>query len=148
MRACSHRRTKAAWRPLKRHPKESYNDVIGRLLDMAVDDEPLSEEAIRGIEEALESVRAGRLYSEDETQKESGGGMTSTIPCTPGPGGISGNSRPNSDRSLLDVGGKTRNNFRTDGVGQRHLWRERVPRPGSLANPYIPRSTRSIQEGD
>ncbi|MDV2482445.1 hypothetical protein F8E02_10625 [Methanoculleus sp. Wushi-C6] len=57
---------------LKRHPKESYNDVISRLLDMAVDDEPLSEEAIRGIEEALEDIREGRLYSEDDIQKEFG----------------------------------------------------------------------------
>jgi len=57
---------------LKRHPKESYNDVIGRLIDMAVDDEPLSEEAIRGIEEALEDIRSGRLYSEDEIRKEFG----------------------------------------------------------------------------
>ena len=56
---------------LKRHPKESYNEVIGRLLDI-VDDEPLSEEAIRSIEEALEDIRAGRLYSEDEIRKEFG----------------------------------------------------------------------------
>lgn len=57
---------------LKRHPRESYNDVIGRLLDMTVDDEPLSEEAIRGIEEALEDIKAGRLYSEDDIKKEFG----------------------------------------------------------------------------
>ncbi len=57
---------------LKRHPKESYNDVIGRLLDMAVDEAPLSEEAIRGIEEALEDIKAGRLYSEDDIKKEFG----------------------------------------------------------------------------
>ncbi|WP_332450028.1 DUF7557 family protein [Methanoculleus sp.] len=57
---------------LKRHPKESYNDVIARLIDMAVDGEPLSEEAIRGIEEALEDIRSGRLYSEDEIRKEFG----------------------------------------------------------------------------
>lgn len=57
---------------LKRHPRESYNDVIGRLLDMTVDDEPLSEEAIRGIEEALEDIRSGRLYSEDDIRKEFG----------------------------------------------------------------------------
>jgi hypothetical protein len=57
---------------LKRHPTEPYNDVIARLIDMAVDDEPLSEEAIRGIEEALEDIRSGRLYSEDEIRKEFG----------------------------------------------------------------------------
>jgi len=57
---------------LKRHPRESYNDVIGRLLDMAVDDEPLSEEAIWGIEEALKDIKEGRLYSEDDIRKEFG----------------------------------------------------------------------------
>lgn len=57
---------------LKRHPRESYNDVIGRLLDMAVDDEPLSEEAIWAIEEALEDIKEGRLYSEDDIRKEFG----------------------------------------------------------------------------
>lgn len=57
---------------LKRHPRESYNDVIGRLLDMAVDEEPLSEDAIQGIEEALEDIKAGRLYSEDDIRKEFG----------------------------------------------------------------------------
>ncbi|MDD3622438.1 MAG: hypothetical protein PHQ81_08535 [Methanofollis sp.] len=55
---------------LKRHPKESYNDVISRLIDMAVDDEPLSEEAITGIVEALKDIKAGRLHSEDEIKKE------------------------------------------------------------------------------
>jgi len=39
---------------------------------VAVDDEPLSEEAIRGIEEALEDIRAGRLYTEDEIEREFG----------------------------------------------------------------------------
>jgi hypothetical protein len=56
---------------LKRHPEELYNDVIGHLLDI-VDDEPLSEEAIRGIEEALEDIRADRLYSEGEIWMEFG----------------------------------------------------------------------------
>jgi predicted transcriptional regulator len=32
---------------LKTHPRESYNEVIGRLVDMAVDEEPLTDEAIR-----------------------------------------------------------------------------------------------------
>ena len=45
---------------LKRHPKESYNDVIERLVNLAVDDEPLSEDAIAGLEESLKDVRAGK----------------------------------------------------------------------------------------
>jgi predicted transcriptional regulator len=57
---------------LKQNPKESYNDVIERLVSRAVDDEPLSEEAIKGLEEALEEIRQGRLISEEEIMKKYG----------------------------------------------------------------------------
>jgi len=55
---------------LKRYSRESYNSVIERLADMAVDEEPLSDEAIRGIEEALEDIKKGQLYSEERIMKE------------------------------------------------------------------------------
>ena len=55
---------------LKHHPKESYNDVIERLVSLAVDDEPLSDEAIKGLEEALEDVKAKRLIPEEEIMKK------------------------------------------------------------------------------
>ena len=57
---------------LKRNPKESYNDVIERLVSRAVDDEPLSEEAIKGLEEAIEEIRQGRLIPEEEIMKKYG----------------------------------------------------------------------------
>jgi len=57
---------------LKRHPKESYSDVIERLVSVAVDDEPLSEEAIQGLEEALEDIKKGNLISEEEIKAEFG----------------------------------------------------------------------------
>jgi predicted transcriptional regulator len=57
---------------LKRHPKESYSDVIERLVSVAIDDEPLSEEAIQGLEEALEEVKQGRLIPESEIMKKYG----------------------------------------------------------------------------
>ena len=57
---------------LKRHPKESYNDVIERLVSFAVDDEPLSEEAIQGLEEAFKDVKQGRLIPESRIMKEFG----------------------------------------------------------------------------
>jgi predicted transcriptional regulator len=57
---------------LKRHPKESYSDVIERLVSVAVDDEPLSEEAIKGLEEALEDIKRGNLISEEEIKAEFG----------------------------------------------------------------------------
>lgn len=63
---------KARLEGLKRYAQESYNDVIIRLLDLALDTEPLSDEAIRGIEEALEDIRAGRVYPEEEMAREFG----------------------------------------------------------------------------
>ncbi len=57
---------------LKRHPKESYNDVIERLVSLAVDDEPLSEEAIKGLEEALQDIKKGNLISERVIRKKYG----------------------------------------------------------------------------
>ena len=57
---------------LKRHPKESYNDVIERLVTLAVDEEPVSEELLAGLEESLEDVRKGNLISEKEIMKKYG----------------------------------------------------------------------------
>ncbi|HLB70029.1 MAG TPA: hypothetical protein VJJ51_03200 [Candidatus Methanoperedens sp.] len=55
---------------LKYHPRESYSSVIERLTNLAIDEEPLSDEAIKGIEEALEDIKHGRLHSEEEIMKE------------------------------------------------------------------------------
>lgn len=57
---------------LKRHPKESYNDVIERLVTRAVDEESLSEDAIKGLEEALDEIRQGKLIPESEIMKKYG----------------------------------------------------------------------------
>ncbi|MGA2161228.1 MAG: hypothetical protein ABSG28_03370 [Methanoregula sp.] len=57
---------------LKRHPKESYNDVIERLLTLAVDEDPISEETLSGLEESLEDVRNGNLIPEKEIMKKYG----------------------------------------------------------------------------
>ncbi len=63
---------KASLDQLKKHPRESYNDVISRLVKCQVDEDPLSQEAIDGIEEALEDIRKGRVHSEEEIRKEFG----------------------------------------------------------------------------
>lgn len=57
---------------LRLNPRESYNDVISRLVDMACDNDELSDEAIKGIEEALEDIKAGRIHSEEAIMKEFG----------------------------------------------------------------------------
>jgi predicted transcriptional regulator len=57
---------------LKRNPKESYNDVIERLVKISVDDEPLSAEAIKGLEEGLDDIKKGNLISEEDIRKKYG----------------------------------------------------------------------------
>ncbi len=54
---------------LKRHPRETYSDVIRRLTEMAIDTEPLSEETLGRIEEAVADFRAGQFVTEEEIDK-------------------------------------------------------------------------------
>lgn len=56
-------------RELRIHPRETYNDVIERIL---ADDDELSEAALSDIQEALEDVRDGRLYSNEQVGRELG----------------------------------------------------------------------------
>ena len=51
---------------LKKHPRESFDDVITRLLDAMIDDEPLSEETLATIERSLKEYREGIYYSHEE----------------------------------------------------------------------------------
>ncbi|HDI75094.1 MAG TPA: hypothetical protein ENF55_03970 [Thermoprotei archaeon] len=62
--------TKKLLDELKIHPRESYDSVIRRLALERIDYEPLSEETIKAIEEALEDIKAGRLYSSEEVRRE------------------------------------------------------------------------------
>jgi len=54
---------------LKVYKNEPYNSVVERLIKMAYDEEPLTEEEIKGIEESLEDIKAGRAYSEKEAKR-------------------------------------------------------------------------------
>lgn len=62
--------TKERLEELKRHPRESYNDVVDRLARMATDDEPLARDTLKSIEEAVEGLRRGRFYAEEEIEAE------------------------------------------------------------------------------
>jgi predicted transcriptional regulator len=55
---------------MKLHPRESYSAVIARLIDAAIDDEPLSPEDIRAIEISLEEIRRGEVYTLEEVKEE------------------------------------------------------------------------------
>jgi predicted transcriptional regulator len=54
---------------LKVHKTEPYNSVVERLIKMSCDNEPLTDDEIKGIEESLEDIKAGRLHSEEEAKK-------------------------------------------------------------------------------
>lgn len=53
---------------LKIYKTESYNSVVERLIKIAYDEDPLTDEEIKGIEESLEDIKAGRIYNEDEAR--------------------------------------------------------------------------------
>jgi predicted transcriptional regulator len=67
-----HKDLKSRLDEAKLHPRETYNEVIERLLECSVDDEPLSEEALCAIEEGLEDIRKGRTIPMEEVMKELG----------------------------------------------------------------------------
>ncbi|CCJ35838.1 hypothetical protein BN140_0915 [Methanoculleus bourgensis MS2] len=59
---------------LKKYPQETYNEVIDRLTRDALEEaaEELTEEDIRDIEEAIEDIKAGRVYTTKELMRELG----------------------------------------------------------------------------
>ena len=64
--------TKARLMELKIHPRETFNDVIERLVAMAVDVEPLSDETLRRLDEAEADIRAGRFRPLDDAMRDLG----------------------------------------------------------------------------
>jgi len=57
---------------LRIHPRETYNDIIDRLITLAIDEEPLSEETLLAIEEGLDDIRKGRTRSLTDVANELG----------------------------------------------------------------------------
>jgi len=65
-------KTKEELEKVKLFPRETYNEVIIRLLMTSQEETELSEETIKNIEKALDDVKKGRLYSTEEVRKELG----------------------------------------------------------------------------
>lgn len=55
----------------KKHERESYEEVLNSLMD-EVEQESLSEEEIKDIQEALEEVKQGKTKTIEEVAKELG----------------------------------------------------------------------------
>ena len=64
--------TKAVLDDLKIHPKESYDDVIGRLSHLAYDNEPITDEELQAFREGLDDIKTGQTRSLEEIMKDLG----------------------------------------------------------------------------
>jgi len=62
--------TKARLRNLKIHPRETYEDVVARLTEMAIDREPVDEDLAEQLRQSEADVAAGRLVDFDDVCKE------------------------------------------------------------------------------
>ncbi len=56
----------------KNFGKESYSDVIHRLINVVKDSDSLQESEIRQIEKSLEDIKKGRVLSLKEAEKKWG----------------------------------------------------------------------------
>jgi predicted transcriptional regulator len=66
-------KTKSKLDNLKIFPKESYDDVVKRLINMAEDDEGvLSEQTVKDLEKALDEVKRGKFVSHAEVKRKYG----------------------------------------------------------------------------
>jgi predicted transcriptional regulator len=66
-------KTKARLEKLKSFPKESYDDVVNRLLNVAEDDEGvLSKQTIKNIEKSLAEIKAGKVISHKDVKQKLG----------------------------------------------------------------------------
>ncbi|MEO9307203.1 MAG: hypothetical protein ABI342_02695 [Nitrososphaera sp.] len=54
------------------HPGETYEAVIARLLKVTQEDDILSKTVIKNIEEGIEDIKAGRVYTSEQVKKKLG----------------------------------------------------------------------------
>jgi predicted transcriptional regulator len=54
------------------HPGETYESVITRLLQVTQEDDVLSKQVIKNIEEGVADIKAGRVYTSEQVKKRLG----------------------------------------------------------------------------
>ena len=65
-------KTRTRLEKMKMFSRESYNDVIKRLINSAENDEDLGVESIKAIEKSLDDIKKGRIYPLKQVKKELG----------------------------------------------------------------------------
>jgi len=56
----------------KNYPSETYETVISRLLQSSKEDDILSDEVIKNIEEGIADIKKGRVYTSKQLKKKLG----------------------------------------------------------------------------
>ena len=64
--------TKARLDKFKNHPRETYNDVLARMIRIMSQQEELSEQTIKNIEKGIADIKAGRVYTSEQVKKQLG----------------------------------------------------------------------------
>ena len=64
-------KTRAKLESFKLHTKETYNDIIERLMKTAQDDE-LDPQTIKNLKKSLNDIEKGKIYSLEQVEKELG----------------------------------------------------------------------------
>lgn len=54
------------------HAGETYEDVITRLLKITQEDDVLSKQVIKNIEDGIADIKAGRVYTSEQVKKRLG----------------------------------------------------------------------------
>jgi predicted transcriptional regulator len=66
-------KTKSRLEKMKTFTKESYDDVVNRLLNIAEDDEGvLSKQTIKNIEKSLAEIKAGKVLPHRDVKRKLG----------------------------------------------------------------------------
>jgi len=65
-------KTKTKLEKMKMFSRESYNDVVNRLLRIAEDDDVLDAKTIKDLEDALADVKNKRLLSHKQVKQKHG----------------------------------------------------------------------------
>jgi len=66
--------TKKRLDKLKNYPSETYNEVLARMIYIVSqeDEEDLSPQTIKNIEQGLADIKAGRVYTSEQVKKKLG----------------------------------------------------------------------------
>lgn len=65
-------KTKTKLEKMKMFSRESYNDVVNRLLKIAEDDDTLNVKTIKDLEDALDDVKNKRFISHKKVKQKHG----------------------------------------------------------------------------